>query len=174
MTSSNTLRVARARGPACHLHRIDRVVGVMKAYTTRVGEGALPTEDMQLAHMLHNLGREFGATTGRKRRCGWFDAVATRYARMINGIDELTITNLDGLDHVDPIRVCVAYRLNGKPLSVPPCDARQLTNCEPIYTDVRGWNTPTHSASNYFAASSCGEKICQIHFRINRSKIVYD
>jgi Adenylosuccinate synthase len=105
----------------------------MKAYTTRVGEGALPTEDMQLAQMLHNLGREFGATTGRKRRCGWFDAVATRYARMINGIDELAITNLDGLDHVDPIRVCVAYRLNGKRLNVPPCDASQLANCEPIY-----------------------------------------
>ena len=130
-------------------HRIDKVVGVMKAYTTRVGEGALPTEDMQLAHMLHNLGREFGATTGRKRRCGWFDAVATRYAGMINGIDELTITNLDGLDHVDPIRVCVAYRLNGKRLSVPPCDARQLANCEPIYTDMRGWNKPTHSARTF-------------------------
>ena len=121
----------------------------MKAYTTRVGEGALPTEDMQLTQMLHNLGREFGATTGRKRRCGWFDAVATRYARMINGIDELAITNLDGLDHVDPIRVCVAYRLNGKRLAVPPCDASQLANCEPIYADVRGWNTPTHSARTF-------------------------
>jgi adenylosuccinate synthase len=124
-------------------------VGVMKAYTTRVGEGALPTEDMQLTQMLHNLGREFGATTGRKRRCGWFDAVATRYARMINGIDELAITNLDGLDDVDPIRVCVAYRLNGKRLAVPPCDARQLANCEPIYAEVRGWNTPTPSARTF-------------------------
>ncbi len=149
VTSSNTTAGGACTGTGVPPHRIDQVVGVMKAYTTRVGEGALPTEDMQLAHMLHNLGREFGATTGRKRRCGWFDAVATRYAGMINGIDELTITNLDGLDHVDPIRVCVAYRLNGKRLSVPPCDARQLANCEPIYTDMRGWNTPTHSARTF-------------------------
>jgi adenylosuccinate synthase len=121
----------------------------MKAYTTRVGEGGLPTEDMKLAQMLHNLGREFGATTGRKRRCGWFDAVATRYARMINGIDELAITNLDGLDRVDPIRVCLGYRLNGKRLDVPPCDAGQLANCEPIYEKVRGWNTSTQSAKTF-------------------------
>jgi len=99
--------------------------------------------------MLHNLGREFGATTGRKRRCGWFDAVATRYAGMINGIDELAITNLDGLDHVDPIRVCVAYRLNGKRLNVPPCDASQLANCEPVYDEVRGWNTATQAARRF-------------------------
>jgi adenylosuccinate synthase len=125
---------------------MDRVVGVMKAYTTRVGEGALPTEDQELAKMLHQLGREFGATTGRARRCGWFDAVATRYATMINGIDELAITNLDGLDQVDPIRVCVEYRLNGKRLDVPPCDAAQLDNCEPVYKEMRGWNQSTQSA----------------------------
>jgi adenylosuccinate synthase len=111
-----------------------------------VGEGALPTEDAGLAKMLHEMGREFGATTGRARRCGWFDAVATRYATMINGIDELAVTNLDGLDGVDPIRVCVAYRLNGKRLDVPPCDAAQLENCEPIYRNFPGWNKQTQSA----------------------------
>jgi adenylosuccinate synthase len=92
------------------------------------------------------MGREFGATTGRARRCGWFDAVATRYATMINGIDELAITNLDGLDQVNPIKVCVAYRLNGKRLDVPPCDAAQFNNCEPIYEEFPGWRTPTHRA----------------------------
>jgi adenylosuccinate synthase len=146
VTSSNTTAGGACTGTGVPPHRMDRVVGVMKAYTTRVGEGALPTEDRQLTEGLHKLGREFGATTGRKRRCGWFDAVATRYATMINGIDELAVTNLDGLDHVDPIRVCIAYRLNGKRLDVPPCDAVQLANCEPIYEEVSGWNTVTHSA----------------------------
>ena len=146
VTSSNTTAGGACTGTGVPPHRMDRVVGVMKAYTTRVGEGPLPSEDQELADMLHDLGREFGATTGRARRCGWFDAVATRYAAMINGIDELAITNLDGLDTVDPIRVCVGYRLNGKRLEVPPCDATQLANCEPIYKNVRGWKQSTHSA----------------------------
>jgi adenylosuccinate synthase len=149
VTSSNTTAGGACTGTGVPPHRMDRVVGVMKAYTTRVGEGALPTEDRQFTARLHGLGREFGATTGRKRRCGWFDAVATRYATMINGIDELAITNLDGLDHVDPIRVCVAYRLNGKRLNVPPSDATQLANCEPIYKEVRGWSSVTHLAKKF-------------------------
>jgi adenylosuccinate synthase len=128
---------------------MDRVLGVMKAYTTRVGEGALPTEDEGLADRLHKMGREFGATTGRARRCGWFDAIATHYATMINGIDELAITNLDGLDDVDPIQVCVGYRLNGKRLDVPPCDADQLANCEPIYEEMSGWKKSTHNVKSF-------------------------
>ena len=146
VTSSNTTAGGACTGTGVPPHRMDRVVGVMKAYTTRVGEGALPTEDRQFTGRLHKLGREFGATTGRKRRCGWFDVVATHYATMINGIDELAITNLDGLDHVDPIRVCVAYRLNGKRLNVPPSDATQLANCKPVYQQLRGWTKSTRSA----------------------------
>jgi adenylosuccinate synthase len=146
VTSSNTTAGGACTGTGVPPHRMDRVVGVMKAYTTRVGEGPLPTEDRYLADLLHALGREFGATTGRARRCGWFDAAATRYATMINGIDELAITNLDGLDTVDPIRICVGYRLNGKRLAVPPCDATQLENCEPIYEQMPGWKTSTGSA----------------------------
>src|SRR5216117_609046 len=149
VTSSNTTAGGACTGTGVPPHRMDRVVGVMKAYTTRVGEGPLPTEDRQFTEMLHKLGREFGATTGRGRRCGWFDAVVTRYARMINGIDELAITNLDGLYHVDPIRVCVAYRLNEKRLNVPPSDATQLANCEPVYEEMRGWNTSTHAARKF-------------------------
>src|SRR5438445_738832 len=146
VTSSNTTAGGACTGSGVPPHRMDLVLGVMKAYTTRVGEGAFPTEDPYLADMLHKMGREFGATTGRARRCGWFDAVATHYATMINGIDELAITNLDGLDQVDPIRVCVGYRLNGKRLDVPPCDAAQLDNCEPLYKEMRGWNQSTQSA----------------------------
>jgi adenylosuccinate synthase len=129
---------------------MDVVLGVVKAYTTRVGEGSLPTEDTGLGDMLHEMGREFGATDrGARGRCGWFDAVAARYAAMINGIDELAITNLDGLDSVDPIRVCVGYRLNGKRLDVPPSDAAQLENCEPIYEKLPGWKTSTENAKTF-------------------------
>jgi adenylosuccinate synthase len=149
VTSSNTTAGGACTGTGVPPHRMDRVMGVMKAYTTRVGEGPLPGEDRQFAEMLHKLGREFGATTGRARRCGWFDAVATRYACMINGIDELAVTNLDGLDTVDPIRVCVGYRLSGKRLDVPPCDAAQLNNCEPIYEQLRGWKKSTHSVRRF-------------------------
>ena len=146
VTSSNTTAGGACTGTGVPPHRMDRVLGVMKAYTTRVGEGALPTEDPAIAGMLHEMGREFGATTGRARRCGWFDAVATRYATMINGIDELAITNLDGLDTVDPIKVCVAYRLDAKKLEVPPSDAAQLTRCRPVYLEFPGWKRSTEKA----------------------------
>src|SRR4051812_26460469 len=149
VTSSNTTAGGACTGSGVPPHRMDIVLGVVKAYTTRVGEGALPTEDADLAEMLHRMGREFGAPTGRARRCGWFDAVAARYATMINGIDELAITNLDGLDTVDPIRVCVAYRLNGKRLDVPPSDAAQLENCEPVYEELPGWKASTEKAKKF-------------------------
>jgi adenylosuccinate synthase len=171
VTSSNTTAGGACTGTGVPPHRMDRVVGVMKAYTTRVGEGGLPSEDRQLTEMLHKLGREFGATTGRKRRCGWFDAVATRYARMINGIDELAITNLDGLDNVDPIRVCVAYKLNGKRLDVPPCDATQLANCQPVYEEVHGWNTSTHSARKLSQLPSAARKYVKYISKLTGAKL---
>jgi len=149
VTSSNTTAGGACTGSGVPPHRMDLVLGVAKAYTTRVGEGALPTEDAGLGEMLHAMGREFGATTGRPRRCGWFDAVAARYATMINGIDELAITNLDGLDEVDPIRVCVGYRLHGKRLAVPPSDAAQLENCKPVFRDFRGWKKSLRAARKF-------------------------
>ena len=149
VTSSNTTAGGACTGSGVPPHRMDCVVGVMKAYTTRVGEGPLPTEDAGFAKRLHEMGREFGATTGRARRCGWFDAVATLYATMINGIDELAITNLDGLDEVDPISICVGYRLNGIRLHVPPCDSTRWNNCEPIYERMPGWNQSTRSARKW-------------------------
>jgi len=115
----------------------------MKAYTTRVGEGPLPTENSEIAELLHSMGREFGATTGRARRCGWFDAVATRHATMVNGIDELAVTNVDGLDSLDVIRVCVGYRAGDKKFDYVPNDIELLSRCEPVYAEFPGWKSST-------------------------------
>jgi adenylosuccinate synthase len=128
---------------------MDRVVGVMKAYTTRVGEGPLPTENAEISDLLHGMGREFGATTGRPRRCGWFDSVATRHATMVNGIDDLAVTNLDGLDTVETIKVCIAYRRGKKRYDYVPNDAEQLAQCEPVYAEFEGWRTPTDKARKW-------------------------
>jgi adenylosuccinate synthase len=143
VTSSNTTAGGACTGSGVAPHRMERVVGVMKAYTTRVGEGPLPTENAEIADMLHGMGREFGATTGRPRRCGWFDAVATHYAAMINGIDELAVTNLDGLDALESIKVCIAYRVGSLRLDYMPADIEMLAQCEPIYAEFPGWLTPT-------------------------------
>jgi adenylosuccinate synthase len=128
---------------------MDRVLGVMKAYTTRVGEGPFPSEDQGVGDFLHGLGREFGSTTGRARRCGWLDTVGTRYAAMINGIDALAITNLDGLDTFDAIRICIAYRLDGKRIEVPPTDTAAFARCTPIYEELPGWKSPTTGARTW-------------------------
>ena len=149
VTSSNTTAGGACTGSGVPPHRIDRVLGVMKAYTTRVGEGPFPTENGEFGEMLHGMGREFGATTGRARRCGWFDAVATRYAAMLNGLDELAVTNLDGLDTLASIQICTEYKLGRKTLQVPPSDSRELVNCKPVYVELPGWQTATHEAKRF-------------------------
>ena len=149
VTSSNTTAGGSCTGSGIPPHRMDRVVGVMKAYTTRVGEGPLPTESKEISDMLHAMGREFGATTGRARRCGWFDAVATRYARLVNGIDDLAITNLDGLDSMKQLQVCIAYECRGKRLQFPPNDAEELLHCRPIYRKFAGWQQPTSAVRSF-------------------------
>jgi adenylosuccinate synthase len=149
VTSSNTTAGGACTGSGVPPHRMDRVVGVLKAYTTRVGEGPLPTENAEIADMLHAMGREFGATTGRARRCGWFDSVATRHATMVNGIDELAVTNLDGLDTVETIKVCVAYRIGRKRFDYVPNDAETLARCEPVYAEFEGWRTSTSKAKSW-------------------------
>jgi adenylosuccinate synthase len=149
VTSSNTTAGGACTGSGVPPHRMDRVVGVMKAYTTRVGEGPLPTENAEISDMLHAMGREFGATTGRPRRCGWFDSVATRHATMVNGIDDLAVTNLDGLDTVETIKVCIGYRHGKKRFDYIPNDVQTLAKCEPIYADFEGWRTPTTEARKW-------------------------
>ncbi len=149
VTSSNTTAGGACTGSGVPPHRIDQVVGVMKAYTTRVGEGPFPSEDAEITAMLHGMGREFGATTGRPRRCGWFDAVATRFATMVNGIDLLAVTNLDGLDTVERIKICTAYRLDGATLAVPPSDHEAFARCEPVYEEMPGWGCSVAEARRY-------------------------
>jgi adenylosuccinate synthase len=149
VTSSNTTAGGASTGSGVPPNRMDRVVGVMKAYTTRVGEGPLPTEDPVVAALLHGMGREFGATTGRARRCGWFDAVATREAARVNGIDDLAVTNLDGLDTMETIKVCVAYREGASSYDYVPNDIDVLANCRPVYIEFPGWRRSTHGSRRW-------------------------
>jgi adenylosuccinate synthase len=151
VTSSNTTSGGACTGSGVPPNRIDSVVGVLKAYTTRVGEGPLPTEDCTVSDMLHQMGREFGATTGRARRCGWFDAVAAHYATMINGVDHLAVTNVDGLDGVKEILICTGYRIDGrgKILTIPPTDAEELARCKPYYKRMPGWMSSTTDCKKY-------------------------
>ena len=149
VTSSNTTAGGACTGSGVAPHRMDRVVGVMKAYTTRVGEGPMPAENAEIADMLHAMGREFGATTGRARRCGWFDSVATRHATMVNGIDELAVTNLDGLDTLETIRVCIGYKIGSTRYDYMPNDVGTLAQCQPIYADFPGWQTPTNKVRDW-------------------------
>ncbi len=161
VTSSSTTAGGACTGSGVPPHCVDEVVGVMKAYTTRVGEGPLPSEDAGVTAMLHGMGREFGATTGRARRCGWFDAVATRFARMVNGIDTLAVTNLDGLDSVERLRVCVAYRLEGKIIDVPPSDHQAFARCEAVYEEMPGWQASTERARSFDALPAAARSYLQ-------------
>ncbi len=152
MTSSNT--VAGAVGPGAGIGplAIDGVLGITKAYTTRVGGGPFPTElfDAVGTH-LATKGQEFGATTGRPRRCGWLDAVMLRRAIELNGVMGLCITKLDVLDGLDPLRICVGYRLNGEEVTVPPTAIAELAAVEPVYEDWPGWRGSTSGLTDMSA-----------------------
>jgi adenylosuccinate synthase len=129
---------------------IGSVMGVVKAYTTRVGEGPLPTElTGEMGDRLRESGNEYGAVTGRPRRCGWYDAVAVRYAARINGLDSLALTKLDVLDSLDIIKICTAYRCAGRTLTEFPSDLGQLAACEPVYESMPGWPTPTRGVRRF-------------------------
>lgn len=144
VTSSNPASGGACTGVGIGPTKIDEVMGVIKAYTTRVGEGPFPTELLDDdGEFLRKEGMEFGATTGRPRRCGWFDAVIARYAVRINGIDALAITKLDVLDKFESIKVCTGYRYKKKVLKEFPTDLRVLQECEPIYETLPGWQSPT-------------------------------
>jgi adenylosuccinate synthase len=144
VTSSNPVAGGACVGAGVGPTMIDRVIGVAKAYTTRVGEGPFPTEMTDgIGDVLCDRGAEFGTTTGRKRRCGWFDATIGRYAVRINGMDCLAITKLDVLDELDEIKVCVAYEIDGQRCENFPNSARQFARCKPIYETLPGWKQST-------------------------------
>jgi len=140
VTSSNTTAGGAAVGVGIGPTAIDAVLGVVKAYTTRVGNGPLPTEaEPKIAERIRELGGEFGATTGRPRRCGWFDAVVVRYAVRINGLTGLAVTKLDVLDTFSEIPVCVGYRLDGEQVDSMPADLESVERVEPVYETLPGW-----------------------------------
>jgi len=147
VTSSNTTAGGASVGVGIGPNAIDRVLGVVKAYTTRVGNGPLPTElDEPLQSEVRTLGNEFGATTGRPRRCGWFDALVVRYATRVNGLSDLAVTKLDVLDTLDRLGVCVGYEIEGELYEEFPGDLVKLDCVKPKYEWFEGWKRPTKTA----------------------------
>jgi len=150
VTSSNSSVGGAITGSGLGLHQIDEVIGVVKAYTTRVGEGPLPTElEPRMMEKIRDRGDEYGATTGRPRRCGWFDAVVTRHAVLVNGLDYIAITKLDVLDELPEIKICVAYRYKNKLFKQFPSHVEVLNRCRPVYRTVSGWQAPTSHITRF-------------------------
>ncbi|VAY87125.1 Adenylosuccinate synthetase [hydrothermal vent metagenome] len=138
VTSSNTLSASACIGLGISPKDIGKVTGIIKAYCTRVGNGPFPTEDFgKDGDIMADVGKEFGTTTGRKRRCGWFDALSVKYASRLNGCDQLALMKLDVLDGFETIKICTAYEVNGKTIDYLPTD---LANVIPIYEEIKGWD----------------------------------
>jgi adenylosuccinate synthase len=149
VTSSNTTSGGACTGSGMPPHAIDRVVGVCKAYTTRVGSGPFPAQNDEIAEFFHSRGLEFGATTGRPRRCGWLDTVLIRYAVMVNGVTDLAVTILDGLDDRETIKICVGYNINGEIHEFPPAERHHWDDIVPVYQEVPGWQESTTACRAY-------------------------
>jgi adenylosuccinate synthase len=147
VTSSNSSGVGVCAGAGVPPKWINQVLGVCKAYSTRVGGGPFPTElDNEVGQRIRTLGNEFGTTTGRPRRCGWFDAVAVRYTARLSGVTRLALMMMDVLSHFEEINVCVAYELDGKRITRLPAHSEQVQRCKPIYETIPGWMSPVDDA----------------------------
>jgi adenylosuccinate synthase len=147
VTSSNTTSGGAAVGVGIAPTALDAVLGVVKAYTTRVGHGPLPTEmEPEFAERVRQLGNEFGATTGRARRCGWFDAVVVKYATRVNGLTDLAVTKLDVLDTLDTLGICTGYKVGTETYEEFPGEVTLLDRCEPVYEWFDGWKQSTADA----------------------------
>jgi adenylosuccinate synthase len=150
VTSSNSTAGGAATGLGVGPGAIGKVLGVAKAYTTRVGGGPLPTELFgEMGDRLRETGQEYGASTGRPRRCGWYDAVAVRYAARVNGLNALAITKLDVLDGLKELQICTAYKCGSETLTEMPSEVSQLAACEPVYETIPGWSQPTLGITDF-------------------------
>ena len=150
VTSSSPSSGGIATGLGLPLTKVNRIVGIFKAYTTRVGKGPFPTEIFDDDGVkLRDLGKEYGATTGRPRRCGWFDAVEAKYSVQINGFTEITLTKLDILDHFDKIKVCTGYECGGQQTDRMSKLISDLSDVKPIYKTFEGWNQHTTGITSY-------------------------
>ena len=150
VTSSNTVAAAASTGTGIGPRNLDYILGIVKAYTTRVGAGPFPTElfDDDGAH-LARVGAEFGATTGRPRRCGWFDAVALRRSIINSSVSGLCVTKLDVLDELETIQICVGYEIDGEPIAGLPVIVDRFAECKPVYEEWSGWQASTFGVTNY-------------------------
>ncbi len=147
VTSSSPLAAGACMGSGISPRRIDRVVGIFKAYTTRVGGGPMPTElKDEVGEYIRQRAHEYGTTTGRARRCGWFDAVVGRYSTNLNGFTSGILTRLDVLDEMDTVKICVGYKIGGKTVDHFPADAAALESCTPVYEELPGWKAGTSNA----------------------------
>jgi adenylosuccinate synthase len=150
VTSSSATAGGAVTGTGVGPTRIGTVIGVTKAYVTRVGEGPFPTEDFgEMGELLAKRGNEFGAVTGRPRRCGWLDLPLLRYSNMINSTEWLVVTKMDVMDECPEIRVCVGYKIDGKTIDTIPADMVGFKKIEPIYTTLKGWMAPTEGIVEY-------------------------
>jgi len=150
VTSSNATAGGALTGTGVGPTAIDKVMGVVKAYTTRVGEGPFPTQFKDdLMEKIRSKGKEFGATTGRPRRCGWFDAIIVRHAVIVNGLSEVAVTKLDVLDEMEKIKICTGYKYKGKIYRDFPADIDVLSNCELIYEEFQGWMQDTTGVTKF-------------------------
>lgn len=163
VTSSNTVCGGIPAGLGIPPTSVHRTIGISKGYTTRVGEGWFPTEEKgEVGEEIRRIGREFGATTGRPRRCGWLDLVALRYAVRINGMHSLALTKLDVLDGFRTIKVCVGYRLGGRELAWPPLHPEDLQACEPVYRELRGWSEPLAGCTNPASIPGAAQELLEL------------
>jgi adenylosuccinate synthase len=185
VTSSSPTSGGACTGSGIPPTKITDVIGIVKAYTTRVGLGPFPTELLdEDGERLRTIGAEFGATTGRPRRCGWYDAFLVNYSRLINGIGKAAITKLDVLDSFDNIKVCVAYEINGKRLKSFPTDVNRISQAIPVYETLPGWKSKISQAKSYdelpsqaksyleFIAKQSGYKIGIISVGPKRSQTI--